>query len=752
MKTIRPLAATSVAALILGLGAALPASAAPIVEDEPAYLTIHKYTSPVVIPPLPNDGGKLDDTAMAILDAGTCFEPGIGGAALPALDTRSACLAAGKAWTQDTANGPVPGVIFTAEQALSYGPFCSLKDDPEEKDLGKIAADCDIYGAEKWDTIALGNPATLDFWRRASYLADGTWDRTKLTYGAPIHGVTSADGAIGFVAGDGQWMLGATLGMTGAELNGSLSGGTVVTEFDLGLYRVTETYAPPEVSKSDPFFITLPVTLQDDVMIDTNLIKLGDWNYDVHVYPKNHVQDLVKTHLNEPISVGGLITYTISLTKPESVNHKICYDESLVNGQPKHTPIAGVQTSSECALALGGAVTAVKWQTRDINWIQFEDYLPPGLVLPADPELAITITPPAPASSYLWSNTFFDRIGTDPGYLNVKLNDAGLAAANLLGASDTITLSFKAEVVSAGIGTDGIMTNVATGTYKWDSAEGVDEFSYTTPPDVAYYGGERIIKSDISHPDKLLKGAEFMLFNECVGNATQCPDGAKTYAIAYGKNPVALASDYCSVAAIEARAAAHNISGPVCFYNAMDIPTGYVNISDTPAKGTEYQRELVAGALTNWHVKGSTGTVSLPALTDLQVTSKVFLAKNASDVDVYSTDATFVTKAATDVTGALLFNGINYKPAEGPKDMVILETKAPAGYELLAEPMIITIDSAIGESTTGGTWNTTVFNAQKNAGFPIPLTGSTGSLFLTVAGLVGFVAVVLVTSRKREAA
>lgn len=93
----------------------------------------------------------------------------------------------------------------------------------------------------------------------------------------------------------------------------------------------------------------------------------------------------------------------------------------------------------------------------------------------------------------------------------------------------------------------------------------------------------------------------------------------------------------------------------------------------------------------------------------------------------------------------------------------LAETKAPEGYELLAEPIPVVLlnDGTVKQVTSAdGTISsdsdlsrlTSVVNVEKNAGFTLPLTGGTGTTLLTVGGL-GLLALVgvLVVRRRRTA-
>ncbi len=93
----------------------------------------------------------------------------------------------------------------------------------------------------------------------------------------------------------------------------------------------------------------------------------------------------------------------------------------------------------------------------------------------------------------------------------------------------------------------------------------------------------------------------------------------------------------------------------------------------------------------------------------------------------------------------------------------LAETKAPEGYELLAEPIPVVLKSdgkvyQVEVNNSGSVTSvetnalTSVVNVEKNAGFTLPLTGGTGTTLLTVGGL-GLLALVgvLVVRRRRTA-
>ncbi|MFZ1381792.1 MAG: SpaH/EbpB family LPXTG-anchored major pilin [Scrofimicrobium sp.] len=76
----------------------------------------------------------------------------------------------------------------------------------------------------------------------------------------------------------------------------------------------------------------------------------------------------------------------------------------------------------------------------------------------------------------------------------------------------------------------------------------------------------------------------------------------------------------------------------------------------------------------------------------------------------------------------------------------VVETKAPSGYSLLADPVRVEVNSPATDVSAA----TKIVNVEKNAGFELPLTGGTGTLLLTILG-VGILGAVLVVARRRNA-
>lgn len=85
--------------------------------------------------------------------------------------------------------------------------------------------------------------------------------------------------------------------------------------------------------------------------------------------------------------------------------------------------------------------------------------------------------------------------------------------------------------------------------------------------------------------------------------------------------------------------------------------------------------------------------------------------------------------------------------AAGYNQYYLVEVKAPAGYELLAAPILFTVDAT---TTTVGI-DHVVKNVPHNAGFELPLTGGVGTAVFTTAGvlLLAGAGLLMVRSRRR---
>ncbi|MCL1899953.1 MAG: SpaH/EbpB family LPXTG-anchored major pilin [Promicromonosporaceae bacterium] len=126
-------------------------------------------------------------------------------------------------------------------------------------------------------------------------------------------------------------------------------------------------------------------------------------------------------------------------------------------------------------------------------------------------------------------------------------------------------------------------------------------------------------------------------------------------------------------------------------------------------------------------------------------------------------DGVSVNQWTTDADGRVVINGLRLSNFENgavitdPADwrsFWLVEIESPEGFELLAEPIQFYVTSE-GVVTLLGDPNLVVENIPHNAGFRLPMTGSTGTMLLTIGGVVLLAAAtgyLVVSSRKRQTA
>lgn len=122
--------------------------------------------------------------------------------------------------------------------------------------------------------------------------------------------------------------------------------------------------------------------------------------------------------------------------------------------------------------------------------------------------------------------------------------------------------------------------------------------------------------------------------------------------------------------------------------------------------------------------------------------------ENAKD-GVYVTDANGADIVATSSDdGYVVFSGLKYgnddeAAAEGATTYWLVETKAPADYNLLKKPVEVTVNATSGEYNADSTL--TIVNKQ---GFELPATGGIGAVLFTIAGIAIIVVVVILLRKK----
>jgi fimbrial isopeptide formation D2 family protein/LPXTG-motif cell wall-anchored protein len=110
-----------------------------------------------------------------------------------------------------------------------------------------------------------------------------------------------------------------TTGATDSDPINAPSGTANFPDLPIGLYLVTETNFPANVTPSAPFLVTLPMT---------DPTNLNAWMYDVYVYPKNAVTSAEKTVQDAAaVKLGDPMSFTIITDIPHAVN-----PDSTTNG------------------------------------------------------------------------------------------------------------------------------------------------------------------------------------------------------------------------------------------------------------------------------------------------------------------------------------------------------------------------------------------------------------------------------------
>lgn len=100
--------------------------------------------------------------------------------------------------------------------------------------------------------------------------------------------------------------------------------------------------------------------------------------------------------------------------------------------------------------------------------------------------------------------------------------------------------------------------------------------------------------------------------------------------------------------------------------------------------------------------------------------------------------------------GHVSISGLRYNGEGNGTTYYLVETKAPKGHQLLAEPVAFTVDNTTGVSSPW-TKNQDITNQATTGAFVLPLTGGSGTTMLTIAG-IAILAIVLFLARRRSAA
>lgn len=146
--------------------------------------------------------------------------------------------------------------------------------------------------------------------------------------------VTSLEAAIATspTAAD-AWVPGNpyTLGNAQSGITDDPNGELTFDDLEVGLYFVKELsytgteYDEASITKAAPFLVTVPMEYPKDSATNAN-----EWNYDVHVFPKNTISEISKTVDDKNTTqVGDEISYTISTSIPTEPITKYVVTDTL---------------------------------------------------------------------------------------------------------------------------------------------------------------------------------------------------------------------------------------------------------------------------------------------------------------------------------------------------------------------------------------------------------------------------------------
>lgn len=282
-----------------------------------------------------------------------------------------------------------------------------------------------------------------------------TVQRVNAISGVDVSDLTEAE-AWDVIAdlGNTTWPAASDLTLAaGQVVTTGANGVTPALTLPIGLYYVTETDAGPNdiVSPADPFLVAIPLPQGD-----------AGWLYDVHVYPKNTVEnEATKTVDDEDAyAIGDAVTWTV-VTPSLSVQSGNSLGEFSVTDDLVDQ-LEFVANSVSAAVIQGST-------SDDISASDFANYFTVGY------------TPSGPG-----------------GTLTISATTAGLAYLNTLPTSAKLSFSFDTTVVGVGEIVNTADVNIG-GTET------------TTSPATTNWGPALITKVDAASGDAL-QGAEFSVY------------------------------------------------------------------------------------------------------------------------------------------------------------------------------------------------------------------------------------------------
>lgn len=168
-----------------------------------------------------------------------------------------------------------------------------------------------------------------------------------------------------------------------------------------------------------------------------------------------------------------------------------------------------------------------------------------------------------------------------------------------------------------------------------------------------------------------------------------------------------------------------------------DNETDGYQVDDTHLAGAEFQLYKTVGA-TTYYAKANPATDDEGSV--ISGNYKITGWAVMTGTEAPEGAATFITPAS----GKLDIDGLDLGT------YYLRETKAPDGYNLLADPIVITIEDKAGAGALEPVVEIPVQHVENSSGIELPSTGGIGTtIFYTLGGLLAVGAVVLLVTKKR---
>ena len=479
-----------------------------------------------------------------------------------------------------------------------------------------------------------------------------------------------------------------TITLTSIEAITNEEGLAEFSSLDLGRYLVVESKVPTNVSVAiSPFLVDLPRTSDDG----------QSWNYDVTVYPKNETVygQVTLTKLDEEGNVLPGTEWELQ-KKTEDKYVKYDYEGTLVTNDEGKISINNLPVGDYRLL-----------ETKTVS----DDY-----ILDQSNVQEFTITK---------DNTNFEFTVTNEKSGIEKEVKTSLGYSEHLSAYSTDTVEWKitADVPSV---IEKMDTYFVTDTLP----EGLDYVDNTLEIYTVNDEGETKLEEDTNYTFTLQNGTFKVVFNteslKEYNSVYFTYDTEFNENVSYGKaleNSATLT--YTNKIGVDGEELSTYTTDP----NTAEVHTGEVLIKKVDEEGN-----LLAGA------KFKIATTE----------------ENAKDgIYVKGSDGEDLV-AVSNENGEVRFSGLKYgleiNPAnEGESQYYIVEIESPTyvengetkHYNLLSKPVEVTVSSTSGEEGEG---TVTVVNKK---GFVLPLTGGTGAIALTVAG-ISLIGLALKLNKKKE--